>query len=107
MTRTAGFMSNRNIASLERGCQRGVRTHQSRLIGGDFTDVRYASLAAQFRSAAKWRDVTQAGLSHCSKKTLFDHLVGTSEQRGRDLQAELLCSFLVYNQLKFGGTLNG
>ena len=38
--------------------------------------------------------------------SLFDHLVGTSKQRGRQLQPELPCSFLVHDQLKFGWSLN-
>jgi hypothetical protein len=32
---------------------------------------------------------------HRSKKALFDHFVGGSEQQARQLQAELPCSFLV------------
>jgi hypothetical protein len=43
---------------------------------------------------------------HRSKKALFDHLVGESEQRGRQLQAELPCSFLVHDKLKFRWGLN-
>ena len=39
-------------------------------------------------------------------RNLFDHLVGASDQRGRQLQAELPCSFLVHDQLKFGWGLN-
>ena len=46
------------------------------------------------------------GLMHRSKEALFNHFVGASEQRGRDLQPELPCSFLVHDQLKFGWRLN-
>ena len=45
-------------------------------------------------------------LMHRSKKALFDHLVGLRDQQGRQLQAELPCSFLVHDQLKFGWGLN-
>src|ERR1700720_2822495 len=43
---------------------------------------------------------------HRSKKALFDHFVGGSEQQGRQLQAELPSSFLVHDKLKFGWGLN-
>jgi hypothetical protein len=43
---------------------------------------------------------------HRSKKALFDYFVGASEQQERQLQAELPCSFLVHDQLKFRWGLN-
>jgi hypothetical protein len=43
---------------------------------------------------------------HRSKKALFDHDVGASEQQGRQLQAELPCSYLVHDKLKFRWGLN-
>jgi hypothetical protein len=48
----------------------------------------------------------QADSMHRSKKALFDHFVGASEQQGRQLQAELPCSFLVHDKLKFRWGLN-
>jgi hypothetical protein len=45
-------------------------------------------------------------LLHRSKKALFDYFVGASEQQERQSQVELLCSFLVHDQLKFRWGLN-
>ena len=39
-------------------------------------------------------------------ETLLTHLVGASEQRGRQLQAKSSCRFLVHDQLEFGWGLN-
>jgi hypothetical protein len=41
-----------------------------------------------------------SGLTHRSK-ALFDYFVGASEQQGRELQAELPCTYLVHDKLKF------
>jgi hypothetical protein len=46
------------------------------------------------------------GLMHRSKERLFNHFVGASEQRGRELHPELPCSFLVHDKLKFRGALD-
>jgi hypothetical protein len=41
-----------------------------------------------------------SGLMQCSKRLLlFDHLIGTREQRGRHGKAERFCSFEVDHQL--------
>jgi hypothetical protein len=42
------------------------------------------------------------GLMQRSKKTLFDHLVGDGEQRGRDGEAERLSDLKVDHQLELG-----
>jgi hypothetical protein len=46
----------------------------------------------------------------CAKRRhsakLFDHLVGTREQRLRDGKAERLCGFQIDDQLVFGGRLH-
>jgi hypothetical protein len=43
---------------------------------------------------------------HCSKKGLFDHLVGTNEKRWRDGQTDRLRGLEVDYQLEFGGSLD-
>ncbi len=53
------------------------------------------------------RLVPQPDSCIAARKALFNHFVGASEQRGRDLHPELPCSFLVHDQLKFGGALHG
>jgi hypothetical protein len=47
------------------------------------------------------------GLMHRSKKALFDHLVGASKYRGRNLEAERLGCLEVDDQLEFGGLFGG
>jgi hypothetical protein len=49
----------------------------------------------------EWPPWVASGLMHRSRKALFDHFVGLSEQQARQLQAELPCSFLVHGELKF------
>ena len=57
-------------------------------IGGVSTDVRF---------------VPKADILRCGKKTsLFDHLVGASEERRRHGEAERLGGPEIYHQLEFG-----
>jgi hypothetical protein len=45
--------------------------------------------------------------AHHSKSTsLFDHLVGAGEQRGRDFDAERFCCFDIYRQFELGRPYN-
>ena len=44
---------------------------------------------------------------HRSMKKLFDHLVGTGEQRRRHCEAESLSSLEIDNQFEFGRRLHG
>src|SRR6516225_1136933 len=48
----------------------------------------------------------RTGLVRCSKKILFDHLVGASEQRGRHVDAEHLGGLQIDDELESGGLLH-
>ena len=47
-----------------------------------------------------------SGIMHCTNFVSLDHLVGTAEQRRRDLDAELLCRLEIYHQFELGGLHN-
>ena len=65
-------------------------------------ELRYAPIVTKFCIAAECRDVPKTG----SRETYSMTSSARSEQRGWQLQAELPCSFLVHDQLKFGWGLN-
>ena len=59
-----------------------------------------------FRTSRHFRKVSHNRAHASQQEGLFDHLVGASEQLRWQLKAELPCSFLVHDQLKFGWRLN-
>src|SRR5438477_299182 len=68
---------------------------------------RRSAVSVAASSVARGTSDSVAGAKlRTGSRSLFDHLVRASEQRGGHLKAELPCSFLVYDQLKFGGRLN-
>src|SRR5215203_1665576 len=60
------------------------------------------------RKPACWQSAMGSQPDSCSasKWSLFDHLVGASEQRGRHRKAKRLRGLEVDKKLKFGGLLN-
>src|SRR5260370_42022464 len=76
-------------ARLRHVCSNSINRHQSPRAAGPFR--------------------AKTGLMHCSKKEraqLFDHLVGTREQRGRYIEAECLRGFEIDDEVNPGDLLN-
>jgi hypothetical protein len=69
-----------------------------------FRNRRTASLRGRERNRAR-TTVTGRSRTHAAQQPTR-HFVGAGEQRGRQLQAELPCSFLVHDHLKLGCGLN-
>src|SRR5262249_44882112 len=49
----------------------------------------------------------KSGLMHCSKKSLFDHVVGALPQEQRHVEAERLGGFQIDHQLELVRSLDG
>src|SRR5262245_12582480 len=68
---------------------------------------RLYSRAVVERTSVRGRKVPTSDICTAANLSLFDHLVGSGEQRARHLYADCPCGLLVYYELKFGWPHHG
>src|SRR5262249_7346296 len=69
--------------------------------------VRFSPKNGQVQCTRPCLPWARNGLMHPSKKrSLFDHLVGNQQDFAADCQAQVLCSFKIYDELNFGRLLH-